>query len=246
MGAAQVVNTARAVAERRLSSRSERAELLGRLDAIARSLSSDEARAVLYLEGAVDTGGLGVQELADGFPEVVTEAVDCLTHHEGEPQVDVVLRAAQNELAREVLGMRIAYELGADEAPADEHRDVLILSQALLDIVGHGGSTGTIPPGPASVVVGARTFTAYLHPVHGDVVVHAHAEPPTNDPDVWVLVEERHKDALLIALLAEKLAQGPDLRSALVEWLEAKDFPHVVYTPQDDGPGGNVAQAEGR
>jgi hypothetical protein len=78
--------------------------LLHALRVMAR-VDTDTERVVAVLHDTVENGGdrVSFERLrADGFPEEVVAAVDCLTDREGEPYEDFIARIAPNPLARRV------------------------------------------------------------------------------------------------------------------------------------------------
>jgi (p)ppGpp synthase/HD superfamily hydrolase len=78
--------------------------LLHPLRVMAR-VDTDLERVVAVLHDTVENGRdrVSLERLrADGFPEEVIAAVDCLTDREGESYEDFIARIAQNRLARRV------------------------------------------------------------------------------------------------------------------------------------------------
>lgn len=70
---------------------------------VVEGVESPRARIVAALHDVVEKSDWDLERLrAEGFPEVVVEAVDALTKREGETYDALVARAATNPLAREV------------------------------------------------------------------------------------------------------------------------------------------------
>lgn len=74
---------------------------VGHPERVARDQRSDVAKAVAWLHDVVEDTVVSIGDLAEGgFQHRVVEAVDALTHREGEPYLDYVRRAGRNPLAR--------------------------------------------------------------------------------------------------------------------------------------------------
>jgi (p)ppGpp synthase/HD superfamily hydrolase len=61
------------------------------------------AKIVAVLHDVIEDTAIIIEDLRrEGFDEEILAAVACLTHHEGEPYAEYVVRCKQNEIARRV------------------------------------------------------------------------------------------------------------------------------------------------
>ena len=210
-----------------------------RLRRLVAFLEEPDQRVVVYLREAAGSAALELEDVAAGFGDDVASALALLVRQAGDAEADLVLRAAQNPLAREVLANDIGEELDRLDAPDaassvnPERRDVLIMGQALLDRVAQGSGDAE-EPSPVRLEVGGRDVTVYTHPVHGDVVVLVRTPEGHEGPrEEWVLIDKAQKDDLLLRLVAERVSEP--LKGGLVAWLRARNIPHHYY--EGGGPG---------
>lgn len=62
----------------------------------------EELKPVAWLHDVVEDTGVTLEALAAAFPAWIVEAVDALTHRDGEPRTDYYRRVAANDAARQV------------------------------------------------------------------------------------------------------------------------------------------------
>jgi (p)ppGpp synthase/HD superfamily hydrolase len=99
--------------------------ILHPLDVMHR-LDDEEAQVVAVLHDTVENGGdrISFERLrAEGYPDTIIDAIDCMTDREGESYQERIERVAVNPLARRVaiahlqaaMGTRGNFEITADE-----------------------------------------------------------------------------------------------------------------------------------
>jgi (p)ppGpp synthase/HD superfamily hydrolase len=70
---------------------------------VMQAVDAAEARIAAVLHDVVEDTSVTLEDLRRaGFSEAVITAVDCLTHRQGEPYADYVVRCRRNEIARRV------------------------------------------------------------------------------------------------------------------------------------------------
>lgn len=238
------------MAEERLRNEADADKALRHLRRVASSLNEPEQQVVVYLRTANALEDLGPQEVGRKFGAEVEEALELLTPQQGEPFADVVMRSASNPMTYEIVGNDIAEELDrieqarrtgeALDAATEARRELLILSQALLDRVGRGdGDAGD--PTPVTREDEDQVVTVYQHPVHGDIVVLVKPRGRDEGAEDWVLINGQDKSRVTLELVADKL-KSP-LREELVPWLESHDIAHRVYVKEEGEAPGGVARA---
>lgn len=216
---------------------------------VVSSLDEPEQQVVVYLRTAQALEALGPEEIGRRFGADVEEALELLTPQEGESFADVVMRAASNPMTYEIARNDIGEELDRIEGARHSgvalddatvtRRELLILSQALLDRVGRGdGDLGD--PTPVTREDEGQTVTVYQHPVHGDIVVLVRPRGRGEGAEDWVLINGQDKSRVTLELVADKL-KGT-VREELVPWLESHDISHRVYVKEEGEEPGGVAR----
>ncbi|MGH2730311.1 MAG: hypothetical protein ACRDJI_06825 [Actinomycetota bacterium] len=154
----------------------------------------------------------------------VADAAMALIRADDEPYVDYIMRIAANSLAREAKIMELTERLGTGEISGQD-TDLLILTHALLTKVGAEKSPGA----PTSVPLGqgSSQTTAYIHPIQDDLVVLA------TDPEEWVIVEQGHKDEVLLRALQHMLEDSSTVMADLQKWLDKAGVPYQYYAPTE-------------
>ena len=73
------------------------------LQAVANGVSGDTLKAVAWLHDSIEDTDLTAEDISRrGLSAEVVEAVEAMTHREGEPYFDYIARVKQNPLARQV------------------------------------------------------------------------------------------------------------------------------------------------
>ncbi|HYN36597.1 MAG TPA: hypothetical protein VEV82_06425 [Actinomycetota bacterium] len=237
------------MAEDRLRNESDSDTALYQLRRVASSLDEPEQKVIVYLRTANALEGLGPEEIGRKFGAEVEEALELLTQQKGESLADVVMRAASSPMTYEIVANDIAEEMdrieqarhteGSLDDATETRRELLILSQALLDRVGRGDDN-VGDPTPVTREDEDQVVTVYQHPVHGDIVVLVKPRGRDEGAEDWVLINGQDKSRVTLELVADKL-KSP-LREELVPWLESHDIAHRVYVKDEGEPPGGAAR----
>lgn len=92
---------------------------------VAMSLETEEAQTVALLHDVVEDTPVTLADLRTrGFSEAVLQAVDCLTHREGETRSAYLKRIAANPLAIRVKLADLAHNSDLRRIPAPTERDI--------------------------------------------------------------------------------------------------------------------------
>ncbi len=206
------------------------------------SLDGPAERVLVYLREAAELGAPLDDEFVATFGDDVAAAFSLLHRRAEESDADVVLRSSQHPLAREVVANDVGEELdrlasAGGGIGAGPRWDFLILCQALLDRVA-SADDDSADPEPLVLESADRVATVYLHPVHGDIVILVRPLAEGDGAEQWVLIDKAHKNEILLALVAQRLAEP--LEAGLVPWLQSRGIRHHVYGSDEMGAGGTA------
>lgn len=92
--------------------------------AVAEAVEGEEARITALLHDVVEDSSVTPDTLRNLFGDEVADAVEAMTHREGEDYFDYIRRLSQNPLARQVKLADLAHnmELGRIRSPGEEDR----------------------------------------------------------------------------------------------------------------------------
>jgi (p)ppGpp synthase/HD superfamily hydrolase len=100
-------------------------------EAVAASVTSDEAKAVAWLHDTLEDTGLDIHHMNEaGISDDVIDAVLTITHHD-QDYLEYIQRVASNPLAREVKLADIQHNLS--DSPTEKQREKYAAALAILN-----------------------------------------------------------------------------------------------------------------